>query len=373
MGDCFVAGYYSLYFIERGMDPTQQSILLALVPLSLFVGCFLMSPIANNRATSLVLFRICAILEAALVLSYHFCASFESLVALTIVVSFFNGAPFAFLAGYAAPVGEKYGIQYSRIRLFGTLGYAVSLLLGFFILGSLKIRDCLLISSGLFFLSFGLSFALKAKGFDDAVSNNDEKRPSKRLFSCTLLIFLLAQAFFYGTLNSVYYVVPVAIKTFGGADSDYSLMRGIGVVVEMIILISLPILFKGGVNKRFALLSAVLFGVLGTGIGIFVTNPYLLGYVFFVLSSIGKAMLFAYEAPLLIEIVGEENLGKAMTLDMGSVNLTTTVLNYLSVYLYQNIGFSGYFASMTALEALAIVFLLLIKQKKAPEAIVTTE
>ncbi|MEE3298852.1 MAG: hypothetical protein VZR98_01005, partial [Candidatus Enteromonas sp.] len=100
--------------------------------------------------------------------------------------------------------------------------------------------------------------------------------------------------------------------------------------------------------------------------GIFLNTPAAFGYTSFIFSGIGKAFLFAYQAMLLKEIVGEGKLAPVLTITTGLVNILSALLNLLSSTMYQNLGFEGYFAIVTALEILGLVFVFFIpKQKEA--------
>jgi len=106
--------------------------------------------------------------------------------------------------------------------------------------------------------------------------------------------------------------------------------------------------------------------IISTGLGIFLNTPAAFGYTSFIFSGIGKAFLFAYQAMLLKEIVGERKLAPVLTVTTGLVNVLSALLNLLSSTIYLNLGFEGYFAIVTALEILGLVFVFFIpKQKEA--------
>lgn len=369
MADAFLTSYYSLYFVERGMEEQSQSILLALIPLSLFLGCFALSPLAKSRRRALLLFRVCATIEAGLALGYSFCANFPSLLILTFLIAFFNGAPFPFLEGYVAPLAKEADVPYSTIRLFGTLGYVVALLFGFFFLNSFKIANCFYFSFGLFALAFLLTLFLPRPPKEE--EKNEAKlveKPAKTPFiSRSFIFFLIAQVFLFGAFNSIGYFIPLHLKSLGGSDADYSLMRFAGVSAELLCLLLVPFLSKKFQNKKIPLLACALLCTASTGIVAFLTNAWASGLSFFILSGIGKAFFFAFDALFLIGIIGQEKLGRALVVSAGCTNLTSTLLNYASIPLYNAVSFPVYFGIMAGLEGLGILFLALApNQKKEP-------
>ena len=134
IGDAFLTSYHSLYFIERGMDEGQQSILLGLLPFSIFLGCFTMGFLDKSPKMTIWLFRLSALIETIGVLIYAYCTSFFSLLILSFILGFFNGAPFAFMDSFSNIYLKKTKIPFSYIRMFGTLAYILALFAGYFLL-----------------------------------------------------------------------------------------------------------------------------------------------------------------------------------------------------------------------------------------------
>ncbi|MCR5078523.1 MAG: MFS transporter [Bacilli bacterium] len=364
MGDAFLTSYYSLYFMERGMEPGQVSILLGVIPFALFLGCFLLSPIAKNPKRALILFQLCALFEAGLSFAYSYCDNFVSLLLVTIAVAFFDSAPFSFIEGYVAPLAKKANVSFSTIRLFGTIGYIISLLLGYFVLSALPIRDCFYFASLLFLLAFGVSFLIPShrklqNSRDNPAGNEEEKKP---LFNKNFVMFLLFNLFFFGAFNAMLYVLPIRLTGLGLTEAEYSLARSIGICGELVMLLLTPLFVNKLKGRKLPIIISALFIFLASSFGIFIFNAYGLGYSALVMSSVGKAFFFAFESYLLMELVGERNLAKALVVISASSHLTSTLLNLASNSIYENWTYSGYFGLIAGLEAIGIVFLLLIKR-----------
>lgn len=369
MGDAILSSYYALNFINRGMDEHQQSVLLGLIPLSLFLGCIVLSEIAKTRKRALWLFRICAFLEAALVFGYHFCDTYVSLLILTPLLGFFNGAPFALIEGYLVPLTKKYGGSYSNIRLFGSIGYIVSLGMGYFVLSNLPLQNAYFFSCAFFFIALALSLLFPKERedlFPERKEQKDAPKKKNAVFTYGAIIFILSNFFFYGAFNAATYILPVRLNGLGFLDQDYSLARAFGVTVELIALLLMPFLKKLSKNYLVPMLLGSSILALSIGFGVFVNDPWVLAYATFALSGIGKAFIFAYQSLLLEELVGDQSLGKVLTVATGGINLSTAILNNASSYLYNAISFQGYFGLMTGIGALGVVLLLfLFRQRKA--------
>ncbi len=364
MGDAFLTSYYSHYFIANGMDSTQQSILLGILPFALFLGCMVLSPLAKNSKRALRLFQICAAIEAGLSIGFAFCSSFWALLPMTFLLGFFNGAPFAFIEGYVAPRAKLYDVPYSFVRMFGTIGYVVSLILGYFILSKIEIRECYFIATALYLGGLAVSFLLGGKVRITRDGGKVKKSINyKEFFGKTLIFFLISQLFLYGAFNAMNYILPIRLKELGLADADYSLIRGIGMASELAMLLIIPIFGKKIRRYKTPILIASFVCLFASMMGMFVNNAYGLGYSALILSGVGKAFMFAYLALYLQDIVGAEALPETLTINTALTNLSSAVLNLISSAVYVNLGFPAYFGLISGLEVIGIVFVFLTKPK----------
>ncbi len=365
MADAFLSSYYSHYFIANGMDATQQSILLGIIPFALFLGCLVLSPIAKTSRMALRMFQLCALIEGALSFVFVFCSSFWALLPITFLLGFFNGAPFAFIEGYVAPRVKAYGVPFSVVRMCATFGYIVSLTLGYFVLSNLPIQDCYYFSGSLFIAAFIISFFLD-KNIKVRHREKKTEKPavSGKFISKTLIIFLISQLLLYGGFNAMNYLLPVHLKGLGLSDAEYSLIRAIGVSAEFIMMLLIPLFAKKIRRYKTPILVASFICFGATSCGVFITDSYGLAYSAFILSGIGKALIFAYQSLFLEDIVGRERLAEALTINTGLVNLTSALLNLLSSTIYTAWGFPAYFGLISGMELLGIVFVFLIRVHK---------
>lgn len=371
IGDAFLTSYHSLYFVERGMSPEEQSILVGMLPFSIFLGCFIMGSLDKNPKMTIWLFRISAIIETIGVIIYAFCTSFWSLLILSFILGFFNGAPFAFMDSFANIYIKETKIPFSYIRMFGTLAYILALFAGYLLLKSMPLQVCHYLSCVFFGVSLAFSFLLpkpEIKENEEPFIQKEETRGNvygKR----GVVFFILSTVFIYGVFGAFFYIFPVRLNMLGATDSEYSLMRDVSVISEFVFLLIIPF-FKGFFkDKRVPIM---IFGVLiivSTGLGIFLNTPAAFGYTSFIFSGIGKAFLFAYQAMLLKEIVGEGKLAPVLTITTGLVNILSALLNLLSSTIYLNLGFEGYFALITGLEILGLVFVFFIPKQKQVEVL----
>lgn len=373
IGDAFLCSYYSLYFIERNVDDHQRAILLAVIPFAMFVGCTVFSSLAKNSARSLWLYRFCLLAEAGLVLLYILCDSFYPLLVVTAIIGFVNGAPFSLIEGYLVPRIEHRGGNYAWIRIFGSIGYAVSLLAGFFMLQYIKIHQCFYFASGFFLSALALSFLFHEKDAkpSDPIDGGykGEPVPHKHFkLSHAAIIYCLSQMLIYGSFNGCAYIFPVHLNSLGFPDANYSLMRGIGVVIEIAFFLLIPLAHRLFRNKKVPIILAGSFFAVSTISGVFFLEPWSLSWAFFTLNSIAKALLFSYQATLLNEVVGEDELIRVLTVSTGGINLCSAALNLFSAKIFEAWGYQGYFGLITFMEAIGVALVFFLPRKQQDES-----
>ena len=362
MGDAILSSYYSLYFIHNGLDAHQQSILLGLIPFCLFLGCFVLSLLAKGTKRTLWLFRICAAIETGLTLGFAFCHSYASLAVLTVLLSFFNGAPFAFLESHALLSIEGKKIRYATIRIFGTFGYIVSLALGYFLLRDLPFEQCYFFSAGFFFLALVLSFF--ATPAQEEKKEAEVQEPKRKLNRATVLL-VISLVLINGALVASTYLLPVRLKGLGLADADFSIMRAFGIGVEALMLLLIPFFHRFcRKHKKAPFIITSLGFALAMSLVCFIDEPFLCGYLHLSVVGISKGFFFAYEMYLIEEVVGKSALSKALLLINGSYNLLGSLLNLVSSNVYLTAGFGVYFGILAGLEVLGFAAMMFIPLSK---------
>ena len=367
MGDALLSSYFALYFIENGLSSFQQSLLLSLIPFSLFIGCLVLSPLAKGAKRTVWLFRICALIEGVLAFVFFFCHEFVPLLIVVTLVCFFNGAPFAFLESLGSVAAQKSGLAYANIRMFGTLGYIISLGFGGIVLRYLPFERVYFFSAALFLLSIPVTFFYKPqdeeKAEKEATEEAVETKPKKEKANLKkAAVLLLSLTLFYGAFNGAAYIIPIRLNGLGLSDSGYSLMRAIGIVAEFVSLLLIPFLRKYIKDKRIPLFISAGLITLGTSFSLFLQEAYALALTFLIITSIGKSFLFAYQAMLFEEKVGKARLGIALTLANGLSYAIAGTLNLVSSTIYTNLSFEWFFGIVVVLEVAGFVLIFFVKK-----------
>lgn len=364
MGDAFLSSYYSLYSIHRGLDSHQQSLLLAIIPFALFLGCLVLSRVGRTPKRALWMFRVCALIEASLSFGYAFCQGFVPMLLMTFFLGFFNGAPFALIEGYLVPIIESKGGQYSKVRLFGTLGYIVSLVSGYFILSQIPLQNVYFFSFALFLVSFIFSMVLRYESVDDtSIAKAETNESNRAFFNKESILYFISATLLYGAYNATNYVLPIQLNSMGFSDADYSLARGIAVVAELVSLLLMPLWRKWIHDEKVALYVSAGFIVFATACPTFIPHPVILAYVSMIAGHIGKAFLFAFEALYVLDFVNKKSLSTYLTIKAGGYNLSTSLFNLISSPIYHAWTFPGYFGLLTGLEIIGLICLVLIPKR----------
>jgi len=343
------------------MNDHQQSVLLAIIPFALFTGCLLLSYLAKKPSRALWLFRLCALVEGCLVFSYIFCTDYVALLIITFFIGFFNGAPFALIEGYLVPIIKEKKGNYALVRLFGTLGYIVSLGLGFFALRYFPVSNTYYLSTALFLASLGVSFFLRERAPEESIQPIKEVRFTK-ILTPSCIFYLLFAALLYGAYNASGYQLPALLNQLGFADEHYSLARCMAVVTELVFLLLAPFVARL-LKKKVALFLACFFIMFATTFPFWSSDSWTIAYGNLISGHVGKALLFAFEALWLSEIFGDSALSWILMAKTGAYNLISAVLNLSGNYLSRTWTYHGYYLFLLGLELIGFVFFVLVAMR----------
>ncbi|MCH3909256.1 MAG: MFS transporter [Bacilli bacterium] len=370
-GDALFTPFYSLFFISVGLSSLEQSILLALIPFTLFIGNYLFSFFATSYKRNVNLMRWMALAQGVGIVLFGFMQSFASLCVLTIFICLFNSSYFQIEDAASAVSMKKLGVSYSSIRIFGSIAYAAALLAGYFLVGNLPYKYLFVIAGCLMFIGFALTFLIAKPSQEDihrdAETKEEKADPYRSFFkNKSFVLFLVFYAVFFGCSNTAGYIIPVYLNQLGLLDNEYSLWSGVRVLAEILSFIVFPFLFKIIkkhktsliVGSSFFLLSALLFSV--------VTDRYWLVSSSFLARGFANGFIIISSVSYLQNLVGDKNVARALTLEAGLSYMVTGIGNLVASYIYTALSFQAFFLILFVIQALAFVLLFFVKVTTPP-------
>ena len=276
---------------------------------------------------------------------------------------------FGLIDGMGAGSAKRRNIPFSLIRIMGSIGYITASIFAFFFMDKIGYTWMFTISATIIFLCFPISFLLVPFKGDEFVKRvelteafNVEKKPFFK--NVNLWLFLIFSALYYGGLNNYNYIVPIFMEQQGLTPGQTAIWTVVRVSVEMVIMLLLPFftkLFKGNKNT---LITACAFGLMALLFNAVLSNFQAILWLTFISRGLGYGFGLVAIVLFAEEIVGEKDCSKACSLSNGVTYCVCGLLNLISPFIYENIGFNAYFWMAFIFMGLGVAVLFFIKQKR---------
>ena len=362
-GDALFTPFFSLYFAScAGLGELEKSILLASVPFAFFVGNLFYSFFETSWKRNVFLIRIISVIEAIFLGCFGLTQNFWWLLPITILTAMHNSCFFGLIDGMGANSAKRHNIPFSTIRIMGSLAYVCGSLFGYFFLD--KIGYTIFFNIGALFIlaMLPISFFLVRPDEERRGQVVPEQRINNKEFFANKNVWLLLafSALFYGALNNFNYILPIFMTSGGGGltDGETAIWTVVRVVVEMAIMLSLPLFQKViKTQKRILVLSCViqLAAVLSSAL---ISDFTALLWVVFILRGVGYGFGLVSLVLFTQEIVGIKACSKACSLATGATYVFCGIINLVSSFIYNAIGFINYFFILAAMLLAGIIILL---------------
>ena len=362
-GDALFTPFFSLYFAScAGLGELEKSILLASVPFAFFVGNLFYSFFETSWKRNVFLIRIISVIEAIFLGCFGLTQNFWWLLPITILTAMHNSCFFGLIDGMGANSAKRHNIPFSTIRIMGSLAYVCGSLFGYFFLD--KIGYTIFFNIGALFIlaMLPISFFLVRPDEERRGQVVPEQRINNKEFFANKNVWLLLafSALFYGALNNFNYILPIFMTSGGGGltDGETAIWTVVRVVVEMAIMLSLPLFQKViKTQKRILVLSCAiqLAAVLSSAL---ISDFTALLWVVFILRGVGYGFGLVSLVLFTQEIVGIKACSKACSLATGATYVFCGIINLVSSFIYNAIGFINYFFILAAMLLAGIIILL---------------
>ncbi|PLQ00203.1 MFS transporter [Cupriavidus pauculus] len=263
-----ISPYVSLFFADRGFSPVQIGVLMACFQLSRIVGPYLwgwLSDVTHTRVKLLRLAAVASLLAFLVVPGVH---SYGGMMAMMIGLNLITSAMSPLGDALTISTLRRHGAfdhRYGRVRMFGSVGFIASVLLG-----------------GALFEHFGMpafpwlasamlaQFAVVVFGLRDAEDEGPRVKPPPALplLRRPDVAWFLASAFLMMFAHAALYVFySLYLEQLGYSKIAIGVMWTIGVVAEIVFFFYQGRLF-GALALRTILagtfvLAALRFGVTG--------------------------------------------------------------------------------------------------------------
>lgn len=358
-GDALFTPFISLYLVSLGLGSLQKGIILGILPLGSFLGNYFYSFFSGGFKRNKRLLKIISLVEIAFILGSAFTSDFYLLIFTVFFSSFNNSSYFQIQDGTSIISLKREKKTFNQVRIFGSLGYALALLGGYFVLEKVAYNILFSISALCFLLVFFLLLFVKDEETDS--ERGDEKKEKGR-FVKEFWLYLAFYVLLFGSLNCEGFIFPIFYKGEGISDSFYSLFNFFKTGLEIIIIVLYKPLKKIFKSNLGLLLIASLMAIGSSLCAGLISDSYLSIGFSFALRGICSGLIIVSMVEALNEILGANKTARGLTLTIGSMNLFTGIFNFVFTYALSENYYKMDFLMLFGLQILGVICLIIIKK-----------
>lgn len=133
-GDAFFYAYYQIYLKSLNISDSRIGLLLSISPLVLILMNPFWNLITKNANVNKKIISVSTIIEGILIICFSQTTSFVPILVLTVLIAMSGTQFYSLLDGYSGTFSSVNHLDYTPIRMFGSLGYVISLLVSGFLL-----------------------------------------------------------------------------------------------------------------------------------------------------------------------------------------------------------------------------------------------
>ena len=255
-----LAGYFpflTVYLVDRGLSYTQIGIAYATTSLVSVVAQPIWGYITDKYSNKNNVLVITMLFSSLIINTFVFINGFPMAISGMIILIIFQSPIGAILDAYTYEIIEEHKrIQFGRIRLMGSIGYAIFALIIGILIKATNINSSfyvyfITLSSGVFVIK-GIKF--KGKSQNKKLSLNDLIEILKNIKFAVFLVSICVMSIALGA-NSSY--ISVLIEKTGGTVAN------LGMLWFIVAMSELPAFFYGGkLLKRYGELNVFIFAIL---------------------------------------------------------------------------------------------------------------
>ncbi|QSA99202.1 MFS transporter [Methylococcus sp. EFPC2] len=350
--------YWSLYLKGEGYDAEQIGVLLALFAATRLITPNLWGWLADVSDRSMRLIRIASLFTALSFLLFERISGYGWMMAATVVAGLFWNAPLPLFEAVTLAYLRDQAHRYSRIRLWGSIGFIVAVLAIGRALDTVLLIECLPLL--LFLLFVGMTaFSLTVPERSVRLRHGDGGSWWSLLCKPHIIafcaVFMLTQAAHgpYYTFFSIY------LKDHGFDGAQTGLLWSLGVVAEIVLFLVLHRVLARFSLRRILLVSCLLGVLRWTLIGGWIDSlPVVLGAQLLHAATFGSTHVVAIQ--LIRKYFSGAHHGKGQSLySSASYGLGGMIGSYYSGALWDSLGPQVVFAlaALASLLATLIVWI----------------
>lgn len=369
-GDALFYPFFALYLINSGLAEAKIGFILSITPIVAIIVNPIYSHICQDVKTTRKVLSIVTIIEALIIIAISFSKNFYLVSGLVILLAVFGSSHYGLLDSLTAIYASETKINYTNIRIFGSIAYIVATTLGGFIIQYLGFQVCFAIACTSFILSGVMYQSLKPIELNEDEQKKEKPRYEALLKNKKYVFYALFYVIMIGTTVSGEAFFPTYLESRGITSNQYGLVYSYFVLFEVVTIIVLNKYFK---KANYHLLLAI-YTIL-TSIRLLVNYLYLPVFVVVLFSAfrgIANAVVLFGGFHYIIKLVGEKTVTKAFMLMVLMQSIYVAIFNNINGNIIEMYSYKTFYFIIMILSLFIMVlslFRLFYYRKKEKEAI----
>lgn len=308
-GDALFYPFFALYLINSGLTESKIGFVLSITPIIAIIANPIYSYICQDVKTTRKVLRIITVLEAFIIIAISFSNNFYLISGLVVLLALFGSSHYGLLDSLTAIYASEAKINYTNIRIFGSIAYIIATTLGGFVVQYLGFKFCFAIASTAFILSGFMYQVLKPIELNEEEQKKEKPRYQMLLKNKKYVFYALFYVVMIGTTVSGEAFFPTYLESRGITSNQYGLVYSFFVLFEVVTIIILNKYFK---KANYHVLLAI-YTILTTIrlLVNFLYLPVIVVVLFSAFRGIANAVVLFGGFHYIIKLVGEKTVTKA--------------------------------------------------------------
>lgn len=361
LGDGFFYPFFSLYLVKNNLTESRVGFLLGVSPLLALLMNPIYSRLCNNFNKLKKVLGVISIIEGLIILFIGINTNFYIITILTFLLAVFGSCHYGLMDSLISIYSTENNINYSNIRMFGSIAYVIATAFGGFMCDYLGYRIVFSLSCILFIISGLLYFTLHSLEYSVKRDCEEENVNIKDYFkNKDFVLFLI----YYSLIMAVIYTgknfFPTYLETRGVGSKQYGLVYAYSVIVEVVTLIILNNLKKPPKFNNLIIFSAITVLIRMILCTLKVSIPIII--IFEGLRGVAFAIILHSSFQYIIKLLGTNQATKGIMLCTLCYSICLLIFNNINGIVIEKTSYELYYFILTCFSVLIVIISLIMKR-----------
>lgn len=352
-GDAFYSSFIALYFNYLGYKGAQLGLLLGVIPIMGILGNLLWGKLCKKALRNLMIIKIMLLIELLLLVPLGFIDNFYILLLLIMGISLLNSPHYSIQDGICIKLLEKKKINYAKIRMFGSIGYFLSTLIGGYIVQWFDYYMIFLLASIAYLIALIIWCFIKVDFNQECKETISFKTV---IANRTFIFYLIASMLIIGALNVTDTYTSTYLKELGLKVGEWGIVFG-GMLFLEIVTIFIVVKFIKSTNYLNMVIIAAAILTLKEGL-MAINLPLYLLVPISLLRGVGWGLLLSSHLNMIKKIVGDNLAIKATSLLNIVLGIFNGTMTYFAPKIYESTSFQLFYLIMSSISLLGLAIMI---------------